>query len=384
MRELDSFAWMPDSQHIILSLSFDQNAPTHLWMADIKSNYLVPLTIGNVSESSPKVSPNGRNILYAQRRRQLDVVSISIKDGSTTTSISTGRVENMAAWSAKVPKLAWVTNRNGPYEIWLRMPDGSERPAVAAADFPPGSNKWFMNPSPSPDGDRLIYGRIDQAGVARLWISSLSGGAPIRLTHAEPSGGESGGSWSPDGTRIAYIQILGSNTSLMMAKATGNAAPVLLKGNGPPLEDTLQGAPEWSPTGEWITYRDKKGWNLISPDGKRSKFLGNIKSPYLAFSKDGKLLYGIRSGETETDRDRAMLFSLNPITLKQKSIKELGSDFRPDPLFVLGIRFSFSPDGKSFVYSTGKYRSDLWMLQGYRQPSWADRLRATFSRRPDL
>jgi hypothetical protein len=74
------------------------------------------------------------------------------------------------------------------------------------------------------------------------------------------------------------------------------------------------------------------------------------------------------TGETEADRDRATLFSLNPVTLKQNVIKELGRNFKPDTTFVLSIRFSTSPDGKSFLYSTGKYRSDLWMLEGYRQP----------------
>ena len=107
--------------------------------------------------------------------------------------------------------------------------------------------------------------------------------------------------------------------------------------------------PDWSPTGDWITYRDEKGWNLISPDGKTSKFLGKIETPYLAFSKDGKLLYGIQIGETEADQDRATLFSLDPATLKQKVIKELGKDLRY--VVTRNLDFSLAPDGKSFVYS---------------------------------
>jgi hypothetical protein len=101
---------------------------------------------------------------------------------------------------------------------------------------------------------------------------------------------------------------------------------------------------------------------------RTSKFLGKIETPYLAFSKDGKLLYGIQTGEAEADRDRATLVLSRPVTLKQKVIKELGKDFKPAQNFSPGIRFSLAPDGKSFVYSTAKIRSDLWMLQGYRQP----------------
>ncbi len=363
-----SFSWMPDNRHIVVSLTADQNAPTHLWMADIESNNLTPLTTGTAAEASPVASPDGKSLLYAQETNNLDVVSISLEDGAAKTLISTAREESMAAWSAKQEKLAWVTNRSGPYEIWVHLPDGSDRPAVTAADFPAGTNRGFMNPALSSDGDRLIYTRIDDAGATRLWISSLAGGSPVRLTNADHDS-EYGGSWSPDGSRFAYLQIRDGKQSLATVKTSGNATPVALK-------DLGQGyfLPDWSPTGEWITYRDDKGWSLISPDGKASKFLAKLESDYLVFSKDGKLLYGIQTGDTEAEQDRATLFSLDPETLKQKVIKELGKDFRPSSTWIPGIRFSRSPDGKSFVYCTVKERIDLWMLQGYRQPGWSGQI----------
>jgi eukaryotic-like serine/threonine-protein kinase len=362
-----TFQWMPDSRHIVVALASDQNAPTHLWMADVRSNDLTPLTTGTAIESYPAPSPDGQSILYRQDIPQFIVTSASLEDGSTKTIVSTGRAESMAAWSANQSKLAWVTNRNGPYEIWVRLPDGSDCPAITTADFPPGTNDHFMNPSLSPDGDRLVYLRVDLAGGVRLWISSLSGGAPVPLTNVEP-GAEEGGSWSPDGSRFVYLQERAGKVSLMLVKTSGGATPVTLR------ENTKRDLPDWSPVGDEITFHDEKGWYLISPDGKTTKFLGKIETSYLAFSRDGQLLYGIQTGETDADKDRATLFSLDRITLKQKVIKELGRDDIPRENFGPGIRFSMAPDGKSFVYTTAKYRSDLWMLQGYKQPSWLDRL----------
>ena len=188
---------------------------------------------------------------------------------------------------------------------------------------------------------------------------SLAGGSPIRLTNVEPSS-EYGGVWSPDGSRFVYLQGMGGMLSLMTIKASGNTTPVELR------KDVYGNLPEWSPGGNWITYYDKSGWNLISPDGKSSKHIGDFGTSYLAFSKDGKLLYGIQYGVTETGQDRATFFSFDLATQKQKVIKELGKDLWPDTNFGPGIRFSVAPDGKSFVYSTSKYRSDLWMLQGYK------------------
>ena len=180
-----SFSWLPDNQHIVVSLVTDENSLSHLWIADTASNDLTPLTTGPNRDLFPVVSPDGKSILYDQDASHYDVASLSVEDGTAKTLITTGHDEVMPAWSANQAKLAWVTDRSGPGEIWVRSLDGSDRPVVTAADFPAGTNKSFMNPSLSPDGDRLIYTNLDRAGGARLWISSLSGGAPIRLTNTD-------------------------------------------------------------------------------------------------------------------------------------------------------------------------------------------------------
>jgi hypothetical protein len=66
----------------------------------------------------------------------------------------------------------------------------------------------------------------------------------------------------------------------------------------------------------------------LEPDLPRRQD-NKIPAEYLAFSTDGKTLYGIETGETEADRDQVTLFSLDPATLKQKVIKKLGGDFAP-------------------------------------------------------
>jgi eukaryotic-like serine/threonine-protein kinase len=361
------FSWLPDSRHIIVSLSAYQGSPDHLWMADIESSSMSAVTAGNMGEVNPAVSPDGKSVLYSHNATQWAIVSVSLDGSSTKTLISTDRRETMPAWSANQPKLAWVTNRNGPEEIWVRLPDGSDRPVVTAQDFPPGSNKFFLNPTLSPDGQRIVYTRFDQAGADYLWMSSLSGGSPVRLTNAQ-SEGEVGGSWSPDGARFVYLSFAAGQFALKTVRTTGSAAPVILKKSIP--EDDL---PDCSPAGDWITFHDDDGWSLISPDGKTTKFLGQINSEYLAFSRDGKLLYGIDTGKTEADLDRAMLFSLDPATLKRKDIKELGPDLIPETNIEPGVRLSLAPDGKSIAYTTARRRRNLWMLQGYRQPGWLSR-----------
>lgn len=74
---------------------------------------------------------------------------------------------------------------------------------------------------------------------------------------------------------------------------------------------------------------------------------------------------------TEGDQ-RRVLFSLDPATLRRKYIRELSGDLAPSSAL-----FSFAPDGNSFVYTTENRRSDLWMLQGYRQPGFWNQIKET-------
>jgi serine/threonine protein kinase/Tol biopolymer transport system component len=357
-----SFSWMPDSRHIVVGIATGQDSPAHLWFADTQSDALTAITTGNTAERNPAVAPDGKSLLYLQPTQRLDIVSVSLQDGSAKTLISTGREDSMAAWAAKADKFAFVTDRSGPWEIWVHSSDGSERPVVTAAEFSDGMNKWFMDPSLSPDGSRLIFTRIDSKGTARMWMISLSGGEPVQVTNGAQET-EWAGAWSPDGSRIAYIGLNAGKSPLMTVKTSGNAVPVELK------SDLSHDLPAWSPAGDWIAYDNDKGWNLVSPDGKTTRFLGKINTSYLTFSADGKLLYGIETGQTAADRDKVTLFSLDPVTLQKKVVKELGKDLRPSSNFGPGIRFSLAPDGKSILFSTTNRRSDLWMLQGYRQPA---------------
>jgi len=363
-------SWMPDDRHILITFA-PESPGWHLAIADPGSNDLLTLTAGTGSELEPLASPDGKSIVFAEDVSRGEVISASLDDGSTKTLVSTASIETAPAWSTSGEKFAWITFRSGHPEIWVRMRDGSERPTVTGADFLSGTATAFVSSSLSPDGDRLVYSAWDGQGLW-LWMSSLSGGAPIRLTNAQQEF-EYGGSWSPDGSRFAYVQIENHNLSLRIVKTTGNAAAVILRDH---VENSL---PDWSPVGDWITYRDLKGWNMVSSDGKTARHLGEIETPYLMFSKDGKLVYGIQTSEREAAHDRVTLFSLDPQTGHQRVIKELGkASFPASPYHP--TRFSLAPDGKSLAFSTLKRQYDLWMLQGYQQPGLWNQLLSVIDR----
>ena len=127
---------------------------------------------------------------------------------------------------------------------------------------------------------------------------------------------ERGGSWSPDGGRIVYWQYHDGRPSLMIARTTGEAAPTLLR------EISGNTLPEWSPDGQWIAFVEQERLNVISPDGQTIRRFEAPDTAQVTFSRDSKLLYGIRVGTT-----RCILFSIDIASEQTKSIGEFARDF---------------------------------------------------------
>jgi Tol biopolymer transport system component len=348
------FSWFPDSRRIAISLTAQPSDVSQLWTADTDTGRLTPLTAGVFDEVDPVVSPSGRQLLSQEQADSYLMVAASLQDATVRKWMSSQRRLGMPAWSRKSERFVYVTYRNGKGEIWLHEADGSNRPVVAGTAFPPGATNLFMDPVLSPAEDRLAYAHGGIGAVSDIWISSVAGGPPVRLTNA--TGPERVGAWSPDGSRFVYNSASDGRRSLMISKTSGQATPVELR------PGVLGAISDWSPTGEWITFRDRSGWNLISPDGNSTRALGKINTPNLVFSKDGQMLYGIR-GES----DHQYLFSLT-LDGRMKTIGDVGAEFAPRSYLTLDIRFSIAPDGKSLLYPTWSTKTSLWMLEGFEKP----------------
>jgi serine/threonine protein kinase/dipeptidyl aminopeptidase/acylaminoacyl peptidase len=352
-----SFSWFPDSRRIAAAYTAGTSNPRQVWAFDTEGGEGKLITGGLVNELSPAVSPDGRQILFLQYATEFRIVAAALKDAALRTWIRSQRTVAMPFWAAKGERFVYDTSSHGEAEIWLHDSDSDERPVFTQSAFPPGTGSLFMNPALSPDGLRVAVAHSSPKGQDAIWIASVAGGTPVRLTN--DSGIEYMAAWSPDGARIVYPRLHEGVVSIMTAKTNGLATPVELVRTGSNLL-----LPDWSPTGEWIVYLSAPGsWSLISPDGKEKRDLGKIATPHLTFSKDGRTLYGIRA-----EGDHEYLFSLAIASGQMKTIGDVGSEFAPRSSVKPGIRFSVSPDGGSILYPTLSTKMGLWMLEGFDQP----------------
>jgi Tol biopolymer transport system component/predicted Ser/Thr protein kinase len=355
------FVFLPDGRSAILAM--EQDNMDHLWIAGVRSGNRRQLTNGVSTEDSPAVSPDGSKVLFAESHADFMILSASLADGSTERVISSERATGMPAWAAHQDAFAYVGDRRGTEAIWVRS-GGVDRPVVTMDTFPPGITTGFMTPALSPGGDRLIFTRIDKDQRVANWISSVAGGAPVRLTNADAI--EVAGTWAPDGSAVAYLQYGGATGGLMTVKASGEATPTKLRENAGGF------VPSWSPDGRWILYREDGGggWALISPDGKSQRAIGEPKAVAMTFSGDSTKLYGIRM-----DQGKSTLFSVDLATNASRTIGELARDFTPRSFSNPGLRMSLSPDGKSVMYPAFRRTRNLWMMEGFEGLNWSERLR---------
>jgi Tol biopolymer transport system component len=356
--DVAQFSWMPDSRHIVVTRAVSGTNPQQLYLADTRSDRFRPLASGTTHQIEPAVSPRGDKLVFSEVTTDLDIVSLNLRSAAVQPLLATGRREEMPAWAAQRPVFAYVTDRNGEDEIWLHEEGRPDKPIVTARDFPPGSTQWFMSPALAPDASRVIYAHVPPAGApAHVYISSLAGGAPLRLTTLDDEG-PSTGSWSPDGRWYAYTALTGEGNSFALKKVrtTGQTQPEILRAG------VLQNAawvPVWSPDGAWILYQDE-GAKLVSPDGKTTRDLG--RAGVCTFARSADRLYCLRPAGGDGSR---RLVSMDLEGGDERQIGTVPAEHVPvTSALNASLRLTLTPDGDSVTYSIGKVSQNLWLIEG--------------------
>ncbi len=352
------FSWLPDNRHIVVSTA-ERGTRRHLYLADTVSGRFRPLTdgTGTALQFGPVASPDGTRLVFTESTLNLDIVTMNVHTAAVSPVIATSRSEEMPAWTAEGKQLAYVTDRNGEPEIWLREQENGDRSLVTSRNFPPGTTEYFLAPEVSPDGTRVMYMRVESdarggSTVAHLWMSSLTGGAPVRLRDSAPEA-EFAGSWSPDSAWYAYEGPRADRTGweLKKVRVSGTSEPVTLA-----TSSSSPVVPVWSPDGRWILF-DDNGLKLAAADGGPTRDFG-VKDALCAFARTPELLYCI------DDRSGASKLVERTFDGVVRIVGSVAPENRPTASVGPGLRLSLNPDGEGVTYSVGSRRVQLLLAEG--------------------
>jgi TolB protein len=223
-------------------------------------------------------------------------------------------------------KIAYVVKRGPRYELHVADADGFNAQSVFA------SNEPIMSPSWSPDGSRLAYVSFDQKKPI-VMVQNLAQGATKPV--AAFRGNNSAPAWSPDGRYLAVALTKDGLTQVYRIPSGGGNAERLTESSG------IDTQPAYSPDGQTIAFTSDRGgspqiYRMPANGGpaQRITFEGTYNvGP--RFSPDGRYIVFV-----QRDGGRFRIASLELATGQVQVLTDGALDDSP----------SFSPNGKMVLY----------------------------------
>ncbi len=321
---------------------------------------------------SATVSPDHKVILFDL---QETLWSMPITGGTAKRLTDPMLEPALPDWSPKGNLIAFQGYKGGTFHIWLMKPDGTGVRQLT------GGHGDDREPRISPDGskvafssDRALKGRYD------IWVADIATGNLTEKTSGPEEDYEP--AWSPDGTTIAFVSGMGiarghgasvSGVTIKTVDKVGKIAEVFSIPKAPPdpgAEPMATGgkhidSPVWSPDGKSIAYTlFSNGKSELMIGEKRVGSAEDVFPFHASWLPGGKVLYTgdgkILITDLETNQSDAVPFSAT-FDINRPGYKHRIYDFDSTATKqVKGIMHpALSPDGRQIVFEA---LNQLWLM----------------------
>ncbi len=251
--------------------AFDYNARFPLWQVmrfDRDTGEISRITNAQGSAMRPVLSPDGKNVVYATRYQTKTALRVRNLDsnqerwllGNTTRDDQESRATRdtfpgydfmpdgrslVVPHNGKIARVDFATGAatDIPFTVNVEAEIGPRVHFNYRVDDGDTVNARLIRyPALSPDGKRVAF-----TAFSKLYVMDLAGGAPKKLT--TNGDGEFMPTWSPDGSRIAYVTWLGDKGGQIYSVSSNGGDPQRLTNSS-----AFYSYPTYSPDGTRIVF----------------------------------------------------------------------------------------------------------------------------------
>ncbi|MFL6193599.1 MAG: PDZ domain-containing protein [Thermoanaerobaculia bacterium] len=231
-----------------------------------------------------ELSPTAKRALLTSRG---EVFTVPAEKGEIRNlTNSSGVRERAATWSPDGRWVAYLSDRTGEYEIYVRPADGSGEERRVTND----NGIWRFSLAWSPDSRKLAYG--DQDWKLK-WVDVASG----KITEADRSdqGAINDYKWSPDSRFLAYTKTGATRLPSVWIYALDEGKARQLTS-----DMTSEAEPTWDPSGRYIYFISNRDFNLTFSGYEFDYVYTNPNRVYVGvLAKEGPALFLPESDEEE-------------------------------------------------------------------------------------
>lgn len=217
-----------------------------VFVANADGSGLRMVSDGQTESLFPSLSPDGTRVAYAASvgENDLDLIITDLESGESTSVTQGADLDNQPVWSPDGEQIAFISNRDGSFGIFVMDADGANIRRVT--DLP--SQAFSPLGGWSPDGSKIVYGAETDSGARAIQIVDVESGEIEPLTNH--SGEEANPVWSPNGERIAFHsdRPAPQNLEVFVMNADGDNLRAATNLQGPAL------FPSWGPDSEWLAF----------------------------------------------------------------------------------------------------------------------------------
>jgi tricorn protease len=215
---------------------------------------------------SADLSPNGERILFSARG---ELFSVPADKGITyNLSRSPGSHDRNGSWSPDGTQIAWLSDRNGEYEIWVGDTTGEQTPRQLTT----GGDTYKFNISWSPDSRMIAWNDQHYS----LYITNVENMQTRKMvsSHFSRLGDFS---WSPDSRYITYTDAGENRMGIVniLDVLSGVVFPVTEKWHN-------SGNPVFSADGKYLLFVSDRSFSPIYSSTEWNHAYINMSKIYMA------------------------------------------------------------------------------------------------------